>query len=131
MVKPFPHPTYMTLGLLFGLFSTVVLSLCHGTVPISANDLWQALLRQGNPLYQTIIWELRLPRIAAGVIIGAALGLSGALLQGMLRNGLADPFVLGISSGAGVMGALGGLGGGNGNGGGGLWVGVYVYGHCD
>jgi iron complex transport system permease protein len=66
-------------------------------------DLWQALLHQGDPLHQTILWELRLPRILAALVVGAALGLSGALLQGMLRNGLADPFVLGISAGSGLV----------------------------
>lgn len=66
-------------------------------------ELWQALLHQGNPTNQTIIWELRLPRIIAALLVGSALGMSGALLQGMLRNGLASPFLLGISAGAGLV----------------------------
>lgn len=52
---------------------------------------------------QTIVWDLRLPRIVAALTVGSALGMSGALLQGMLRNGLADPFILGISAGAGLV----------------------------
>ncbi len=88
-------------------------------------QLWQALLHQGDPINQTILWDLRLPRTMAALIVGAALGMSGALLQGMLRNGLADPFLLGISAGAGLVAvgligdfgvvsslvAIGGLGG--------------------
>ncbi len=66
-------------------------------------ELWQALLGQGESLNQTIIWDLRLPRTLAAMLAGAALGMAGALLQGMLRNGLADPFLLGISAGAGLV----------------------------
>jgi len=86
-----------------GLLFTMAISLCQGAVPLSLGELWQGLLHQGNPLHQTILWELRLPRIIAALVVGAALGMAGALLQGMLRNGLADPFVLGISAGAGLV----------------------------
>jgi iron complex transport system permease protein len=94
-------PTFLLL--LGGLLVTIAIALCQGAVPLSLPHLWQALWHQGDPLHQTIIWELRLPRIVAALVVGAALGLSGALLQGMLRNGLADPFVLGISAGAGLV----------------------------
>ncbi|WGV28805.1 FecCD family ABC transporter permease [Halotia branconii] len=91
--------------LLFGtaLVITLALSLSQGAVPLSVAELWQAILHQGDPIKQTIIWDLRLPRITAAIIVGAALGMSGALLQGMLRNSLADPFILGISAGAGLV----------------------------
>lgn len=85
-----------------GLLLTIILSLAQGAVSLSWRELWQALLHQGNPTNQTIIWELRLPRIIAALLVGSALGMSGALLQGMLRNGLASPFLLGISAGAGL-----------------------------
>jgi iron complex transport system permease protein len=65
--------------------------------------VWQALASQGSAQNRTIVWELRLPRILAAALVGAALGMSGSLLQGMLRNSLADPFVLGISAGAGLV----------------------------
>lgn len=70
---------------------------------MSSGELWQALWHRGPSLNQTILWELRLPRIVAALFVGSALGMSGALLQGMLRNGLADPFILGISAGAGLV----------------------------
>ncbi|MGV0028475.1 FecCD family ABC transporter permease [Phormidesmis priestleyi] len=86
-----------------GLLFTIVIALAHGAVQLNPAEVWQALLHQGDPTHQTIIWDLRLPRILAALVVGAALGMSGALLQGMLRNGLADPFVLGISAGAGLV----------------------------
>ncbi|MBD2680597.1 MULTISPECIES: iron ABC transporter permease [Nostoc] len=86
-----------------GLVVTLVLSLSQGAVPFSMSEFWQAILHQGDPTKQTILWDLRLPRICAALIVGAALGMSGALLQGMLRNSLADPFILGISAGAGLI----------------------------
>lgn len=85
------------------LVLTVGFSLSQGAVSVSLAQLWQALQHKGDPIYQTIIWDLRLPRTMAGLTVGAALGMSGALLQGMLRNGLADPFLLGISAGAGLV----------------------------
>ncbi|MEG3878456.1 iron ABC transporter permease [Microcoleus sp. herbarium7] len=92
---------FVLLGL--GLLATIALSLSFGAVPMSAAQLWQAFLHRGDAINQTIFWELRLPRIVASLTVGAALGMSGALLQGLLRNGLADPFVLGISAGAGLV----------------------------
>jgi iron complex transport system permease protein len=85
------------------LLLTVFCSISLGAIAIDLPQMWQAFLHQGDPLYQTILWELRLPRIIAALAVGAALGMSGALLQGLLRNDLAAPFILGISSGAGLV----------------------------
>lgn len=84
------------------LFLVVGLSLSFGSVAMTPHQLWLALIGQGDQLYQTILWDLRLPRTLAALLVGAALGMSGSLLQGMLRNGLASPFLLGISAGAGL-----------------------------
>jgi iron complex transport system permease protein len=89
--------------LVIGLLSTLLLSLSLGAVPFTLEDMSQALLRRGDELKQTILWDLRIPRILAAMVVGSALGMSGALLQGMLRNSLADPFILGISAGAGLV----------------------------
>lgn len=86
-----------------GLLLTLGVSLTQGAVHLSLPALQQALLHQGSAINQTIVWDLRLPRIVAALTVGSALGMSGALLQGMLRNGLADPFILGISAGAGLV----------------------------
>jgi iron complex transport system permease protein len=55
---------------------------------------------------EQIIWKVRLPRVVLGILIGASLSLAGAAFQGVLRNPLADPFTLGVSSGASVGAAL-------------------------
>src|ERR1700756_3114615 len=54
----------------------------------------------------TIVWQLRLPRVAIAATVGAALGIGGALLQGMLRNPLVDPYLTGVSAGAAAAVAI-------------------------
>ncbi|MGD1895657.1 MAG: FecCD family ABC transporter permease [Phormidesmis sp.] len=95
-------PWLAGLGLLLALLIVFSLSLTQGSVQLSWNEFRLALLRTGDMRYQTIVWDLRLPRVIAAMIVGSALGMSGALLQGMLRNGLASPFLLGISAGSGL-----------------------------
>ena len=80
-----------------------LLSLAKGSVYISNQDIWSAIFKQGEEINQTIIWELRLPRLLASLLVGSSLGMSGALLQGMLKNGLASPYLLGISAGSGLV----------------------------
>jgi iron complex transport system permease protein len=92
-----------TLLLSSALLLVIGISLSMGAVAMTPKQLWQALLHQGDTLYQTIFWDLRLPRTLAAMLVGSALGMSGTLLQGMLRNSLADPFLLGISAGAGLV----------------------------
>lgn len=76
-----------------------------GSVDVSWADTWMALTANRADTAATVIWELRLPRAAAAFITGGLLALAGALMQVLLRNPLADPYVLGISGGASV-GAL-------------------------
>ena len=94
-------------GVLFlGLLLIIAISLSLGSVALTRPELWAALLKEGSSINQTIVWDLRLPRVIAAIIVGSALGMAGSLLQGMLRNGLASPFLLGISSGAGLAAVL-------------------------
>ena len=82
-------------------------ALSHGSLNISAPELWLAL--RGTPNDVTsylVIHELRLPRALSAFAVGGLLALSGALLQVLLRNPLADPYVLGISGGAAVAALL-------------------------
>ena len=83
-------------------------ALALGSVPLGAGgpgDLWQALFGSGSGLEHDIVMRLRLPRGTAAFATGALLAIAGALMQVLLRNPLADPYVLGISGGAAV-GAL-------------------------
>ncbi len=94
-------------GLAALLLVVVLLSLKLGAVPISVTDLLLSLgrvaLGRSDQLpseYRLIVFELRLPRILLGILVGAALSVAGAGFQALLRNPLADPYVLGVSSGA-------------------------------
>ena len=93
---------YYLSPLLF-LFAALILSLAIGAVFISPVDLLRALT--GNPATEaikTILWDIRLPRTVLIALTGMALGGSGAAYQGLFRNPLADPYLIGIASGAGL-----------------------------
>ena len=94
------------------LFAIVLLALRLGAVPFSFADLGQNLwwLASGHPEkistdFRLIMVDIRLPRILLGIVVGAALSVAGASFQALLRNPLADPYVLGVSSGA-ALGAI-------------------------
>jgi iron complex transport system permease protein len=91
------------------LFVVVVLALKLGAVPVSLYGLAQDLIRfafhQTKELssnYSLIVFDIRLPRILLGIFVGASLAVAGTSFQALLRNPLADPYVLGVSSGAAV-----------------------------
>jgi len=98
--------------LLAVLFVAVVISLRMGAYPISVRDIVMTLFngalgrRERIPSeFWLVVFGLRLPRIALGILVGAALSTAGAGFQALLRNPLADPYVLGVSSGA-ALGAI-------------------------
>jgi iron complex transport system permease protein len=91
------------------LFVVVVIALKMGAVPVSlyglGHDLIRVAFRQTSQLsseYRLIVFDIRLPRILLAVFVGASLSVAGASFQALLRNPLADPYVLGVSSGAAV-----------------------------
>ncbi len=97
----------MWLGLLMG--SVIVLFFISLTVGRHSFSLWQTvqeLLAQEQSVYTLILVELRLPRSLVAVIVGATLGLCGAAMQGLLRNPLASPGILGVSSGAALFSVI-------------------------
>ncbi|WP_006521033.1 iron chelate uptake ABC transporter family permease subunit [Desulfoscipio gibsoniae] len=61
---------------------------------------------QSNNLFNTIVWEIRIPRVLVAVAVGMALATAGAVYQGTFRNPLVEPFVLGVSAGAAFGAAL-------------------------
>ncbi|MGG5253614.1 FecCD family ABC transporter permease [Neobacillus sp. SM06] len=94
-------------GIISGLFIlTVVLftiSLNLGVVRIAPLDVLNTLIGFGTPRDRLILMDLRLPRMVLSLLIGAGLAVSGAILQGITKNELADPGILGINSGAGLF----------------------------
>lgn len=104
------HALPATVTVLAGaLLLAIVLAVQAGAVPVQGRD-WLELIgaAQGQELGQGgyVLWHLRLPRTLFAALIGAALGLSGALTQGLFRNPLADPGLLGVNAGAACAAAL-------------------------
>ena len=94
--------------LLAALLLTILVAISLGPVRLPLHDLLQAFrhpLSSGEA--NAIIFGLRLPRVFAATLVGAALAVTGVLFQGLFRNPLADPFVLGTSGGAALGGAIG------------------------
>ncbi|MFM9755286.1 iron chelate uptake ABC transporter family permease subunit, partial [Streptomyces turgidiscabies] len=82
------------------LLSAVMLtSACVGQTFVPPAEVWRTLHGQAGP-YDLVVNELRVPRIALGALVGAALGLAGALVQTVTRNPLASPDVIGVGHGA-------------------------------
>lgn len=86
--------------LLLAVLVAVVLGVSGGAVPMAPGDVLAALVGTGDPTQVAIVQNLRLPRIALGLAVGAGLAVSGAALQTTLRNPLAEPYLLGVSGGA-------------------------------
>lgn len=82
---------------------SIIYGLSTGSVSIPVGDVWGALFESEEGLHRQIIYDLRLPRILTGLLVGASLATAGALLQGVMRNPLADPAIVGVSSGAGLI----------------------------
>lgn len=99
-----PGASLVIAGLLIALGVTVLLALTVGAAGIPLARLASALGFGGeaHPLAardQLVLWSIRIPRIAAAAIVGALLAMSGAIMQGLFRNPLADPALVGVSSG--------------------------------
>ena len=94
---------FLLLGI--GVLAAVALNVCIGTVEIPLTDILSSLRGQTIES-ERILWDIRLPRTFAALILGGALALSGYLLQTFFHNPIAGPFVLGISSGAKMAVAL-------------------------
>lgn len=95
------------------------ISLSVGAVTLELSEVWQAVARrlgiggsEAPVRVDAVVWNIRLPRALLGVVAGGGLGVAGVVLQGALRNPLADPHLLGIGPGASIGGALGAVAGG-------------------
>ena len=98
-------------GSILFMLSAALLGLFIGSADMSIKDILGILLKNstgqesfynGPKNIEMIIWNIRLPRVLIALLVGAALALSGAAFQGLLQNPLADPYTIGVSSGASV-----------------------------
>ncbi|MDH5395711.1 MAG: iron ABC transporter permease [Gammaproteobacteria bacterium] len=100
-----PFPLILTLAILS--VCLILGSLLTGSVTLSIHTVWQSLFAANSAESSTIVTELRLPRALAAFATGALLAQAGALMQVLVRNPLADPYILGVSGGAATAVLLG------------------------
>jgi len=85
---------------------SVLLGIRFGSVPITTGEIWRVLTGGGDGGTRDIVLDLRMPRVLLAVLVGGGLALAGATFQALLRNPLAEPYILGISGGASVGAVL-------------------------
>ena len=95
---------FLVLILIAALLLAITLGVSLGSASLKFSHVWGIILTQDSLLYPqneiSIVWRIRLPRVLLGAITGAGLAISGAVIQTLVNNSLADPYLLGISSGA-------------------------------
>lgn len=92
--------------LVLAVLLAAAIALAVGTIAYTPAESWRALTGRGDATAVFVVRELRLPRAVLAILLGAGLGVSGAALQGVLRNPLAEPYLLGVSGGAAVGAVL-------------------------
>lgn len=97
----------LALAFLIGLGGLAFAALLIGPYPMSAQEVVAALLGRGDAQAETVVLAIRLPRVAAALLVGAALAAAGACYQTLFRNPLVSPDILGVSAGAGLGAVLG------------------------
>lgn len=107
------RPVRLALGLAVALAILIVAGIAAGTVAIPPQESLEVVvghllgIGSGVPdTVDTIVWDLRVPRVLLAAVVGAGLAVAGAVFQGLLRNPLADPYVLGTASGAALGAAI-------------------------
>jgi iron complex transport system permease protein len=88
----------ISLVILIGVLG--VFAICAGSADLTTGEVVMTLLGWGSETSEIVIWNIRLPRVAAAIVAGAGLAVAGCVMQNILRNPLADSFTLGISQGA-------------------------------
>lgn len=88
------------------LLVLIIWNISYGSVDMKFRDITNALFLRDESTLSKIIWQIRMPRLIAAILLGGALSVSGFLLQSFFQNPIAGPYVLGISSGAKLVVAL-------------------------
>jgi len=101
-----PQPLIVILLAIFLLLTVAFLSLMYGAVNLGPGEVWSGLTSDSDLFARNVVWKIRYPRLLDGMLVGAALAVSGSLLQGVTRNPLADPTILGITAAAGLASAI-------------------------
>jgi iron complex transport system permease protein len=91
-------PTKLVIALIIASVVAIFAACMLGSTPMEFTRVFAAMFGQSDPADSIVIWQIRLPRALAAFVVGAALGTSGAALQGLLRNPLAEPGVLGVTA---------------------------------
>jgi len=99
----------ISLSLLLVLLIAMFLGISMGSTTSGIKIVFQSLLksRESDPMLDTIIWQIRFPRVLLAILVGAALSLGGLVFQALLRNPLAEPYILGISGGSAIGAIIG------------------------
>lgn len=100
------RPVGLILAGFLALLVVGALTLKMGSVSLTWDEVFRGLTTDSDPLARNIVWQIRFPRLLDGMLIGAALAVAGSLLQGVTRNPLADPTILGVTAAAGLASAV-------------------------
>lgn len=84
------------------LIVACISGLMIGQVSFTLQEIWNGIFVNENTLERRIVWDLRFPRVLIGMLVGMCLAMSGSILQGIMKNPLADPGIIGVTSGAGL-----------------------------
>jgi iron complex transport system permease protein len=103
VILPARYARFALPGAVLLLAAMAAFSLAIGDVRLGPERIWAGLLHR-DAMASTVIWQIRLPRMAVGVMVGAALAAAGLIMQAYFRNSLASPDLLGVSTG-GAAGA--------------------------
>lgn len=105
--RPADRRVVVPIAAVVAVLAAIVIGIAVGPVYIGPITVLRALFGEASATSEIIVEKIRLPRVLVGAMVGANLAMSGAILQGVTRNPLADPHVFGISSGAGVIAVAG------------------------
>lgn len=97
----FPVAVFTSLALLLG--ATLILGISLGAIQLTPAEIWQGLVGPDDFEWHRVVWDIRLPRVLLAGLVGMNLATSGTILQAIMGNPLADPGIIGISSGAGLF----------------------------